>query len=99
GFHHMATMTLRKGNRAVGNISMGRPAGGIDFSASEVRTLREVASYAALALSGPVGNEDTIFETSGLDEVETGLIVCDLDGGLQQFSPNATRMLRWASLA
>ncbi len=98
GFYHMASLVLRKGGSAVGNISFGRPSGSSDFSAADLRGIREAATYTTLALSAaPL--EDSVIESHSLDEIETALVLVDKTGAVQQLSPNAIRLLRWASLA
>jgi len=97
GFHHMASMTLRQGGRARGHIAMGRP-GGRDFEARDLKALNEAAAFATLALA-QTPETPGLAETAFLEEVETALVLTDLTGAVQQLSPNALRMLRWASLS
>lgn len=97
GFYRMASVMLRVGNRAVGNLSIGRPHGGRDFDPLELRRLNRAASLAAMALA-PREMSASERETGALETFETAFVVIEPDGGVHNLSLNAVRLLRWAAL-
>ncbi|MBL8770377.1 MAG: helix-turn-helix transcriptional regulator [Phenylobacterium sp.] len=97
GFYRMASVMLRVGDRAVGNLSVGRPSGGRDFNPLELRRLNHAAQLAALALSSHEP-ADAEAETEALETFESAFLVMAGDGGVQSLSLNAVRLLRWAAL-
>lgn len=98
GFARMASMMLREGGRAVGNIAFGRAVGGPDYSEADLKAFQNAAAYAALALSRRAP-EPGLFESADLEEVETGVVTTNREGDVLQLSHNASRLLRQASMA
>ena len=97
GFYRMASVMLRVGDRAVGNLAVGRPQGARDFDSAELRRLDLAADLAALALA-PRELSDEETETNALETFETAFAVVGPDGAVQNLSLNAVRLLRWAAL-
>lgn len=97
GFYRMASVMLRVGDRAVGNLAVGRPRCGSDFDGSELKRLDQAAQWAALALA-PRSLAMSKPCSGSLETFETAFAVVAKDGTILNLSPNAVRLLRWAAL-
>lgn len=97
GFYRMASVMLRVGDRAIGNLAVGRPGGGRDFDVTDLRRLDRAADLVALALA-PRTVDERATETDALETFETAFVTVGAKGEVQNLSLNAVRLLRWAAL-
>ncbi|WP_296458179.1 helix-turn-helix transcriptional regulator [Phenylobacterium sp.] len=95
GRHHwIAGLALRDGARPIGNLGIGRPPRGRDFSDAEMRLLRLVRPYIVQAMSRADGLD--AWPDADLED-QAAILVTDLEGRVLHASPGAWRLLHGAA--